>query len=430
MPGIVQRLFGRRVRPETRTYYGGPSFTLGNGGASTANWNVAAVENLAAITGAVELIANSIASLPATIVQDTDDGPEPMPGAAAARLLARPNPRQSWPSFMQSVVSSVLLQGNAVVMLGSDGRGAVSSLTPVPWTFLLPQVIGSATGARLAFDLVQNTPEAQLLGIPARLLADTDTLHIKARADNGILGRSVLSRAPSVLGAAVSAQQFASTVFENAATPNLAVMLPPSISADGKRRIEAFFRDHYTGPGNARVPMFFDADTKLQPLSLSPEDAEVLQSRRFGVAEIARLFCIPLPMLDTGGAAPPASLTPYLTSFATLALLPIVTAIEAEFNTILPPGQHLSLDLAGLTRGDWTAVASAQAVLVQSGIATPNDARRALGLAAHPDGDDLGRGSAPNYPADAAGLPSLAPKPGPTGTGLPNVDTHQNGGAA
>jgi phage portal protein BeeE len=155
---ILARLFPRR--PEARAFLGGPGWTLGNGGTSTANQNVAAMENLAGITGAVELLANSIASLPATITVDTADGREPMPGAAATRLLVRPNPRQSWPAFVTAVVSSVLLQGNAVVMLGTDGRGAVSSLTPVPWPWLLPTIVGGAAGARLAFDLVYQTPEA------------------------------------------------------------------------------------------------------------------------------------------------------------------------------------------------------------------------------------------------------------------------------
>ena len=427
--GLLTRLFGRQRQAEARAFYGGPSFTLGNGGPSTANYNVAAQENLAATTGAVELIANAIASLPASIVVDTEDGREPLPGAAAMRLLGGPNPRQTWPGFVTTVVASVLLQGNAVIMLGSYGRGAVSSLTPIPWPWLLPRVIGSATGARLAFDLVQNTPEAQLLGIPPRLLAESDVLHIKARSDNGILGRSDLSRAPSVLAAAIGAQTFASSLFDNAATPSLAVMMPPQIGPDGGRRMELFFADRATGAVNARRPLFLENGQTVTPLSLSPEDSEVLASRRFSVAEVARLFGIPEPMLQTGPTAPP-SLTPYLAAFATMALLPIVTVLEAEFDAILPPGQHLSLDLGGMLRGDYTAVASAQAVLVQSGIATANDARRALGLPAHPDGDDLGSGAPPSYPPDMAGVPSLAPKPGPAGEGLPNVGTNQDEGSA
>jgi HK97 family phage portal protein len=425
--GMISRLLARtRPQPEHRAFYGAAGYTLGNGAVSTANLATLAVENLSAVTGAVELIASSIASLPASIVQDTPDGREPLPGAAAARLLSRPNPRQSWPSFISTLVASTLLQGNGLAMIGTDGRGGVATLTNVPWAWLLPQVIGTG---RLAFDLVNSTPEAMLLGIPARLL-DSDVLHIKARSDNGILGRSVLSRAPSVLSAAIGAQGFASAVWDNAATPSVAVTLPANVSPEGMRRFESWFQGRYTGASAARLPLILDTTSTVTPLSLSPEDAEALASRRFSVAEIARLFCIPLPLLDTGAGAPPASLTPYLAAYATLALLPIVTAIEAEFDDVLPPGQHLALDLSGLQRGDYTAVASVQAVLKQSGVVTANDARRAVGLPAHPDGDALAGAAPPSWPADAAGVPSLAPKPGPSQPGdLPNVGTHQDGGA-
>jgi hypothetical protein len=165
---------------------------------------------------------------------------------------------------------------------------------------------------------------------------------------------------------------------------------------------------------------------------MNSTDAEVLASRRLSVEDISRLFMIPAPMLQTGATAP-ATLTPYLSAFARLAMAPLVTAIEAEWDDLLPAGQHLQIDLGGYMRGDYSAIAASQAVLVQSKIATPNDARRTLGMPAHPDGDELSSGSAPNYPADAAGVPSLAPKPGP-GAGapdaIPNIGTNQNEGAS
>jgi len=68
-------------------------------------------------------------------------------------------------------------------------------------------------------------------------------------------------------------------------------------------------------------------------------------------------------------------------------------------------------------------------VRARSVILTHNNARRAAGLPALPDGDALRVGAAPSWPADASGVPSLAPKPGPTRGGLPNVGTHQGQGS-
>ncbi len=421
---------------EQRSFVGGGWGAMALGGGPQINHH--AVENLSAVLSAVELISNALASLPVSLTVDTPDGRQPAPLTAPAwRLLARPNRRQSWPALMTTIVSSLLLHGNAVSMIGADGRGAVASLTPIPWQWLLPSVVHAAAGARLVFDMVQATPEAALLGIPPRLL-DGDVLHVRARSDAGIVGRSVLSRAPQVLESAMGVAEFSSAIWQNSAMPGGMLAVPPGISPEAIRRLEASFMARQTGTHNAGRPLLADAGTVWTPLSVNPGDAEVLASRRFSVADIARLFSIPEPMLQTGATAP-ASLTPYLVAFAQLALAPLVAAIEAEFDSaVLPAGTHLVIDMAGLMRGDYAAVAASQAVLVQSGIATPNDGRRALGLPAHDDGEDLrggaatqpaALGSAPNFPADAKGVPSLAPKPGPGGV-LPNSGTHQDGGAA
>jgi HK97 family phage portal protein len=388
------------------------------------------VENLSAVLGAVELICGALASLPASITVDTPDGRVPAPMTAPTwRLLARPNRRQSWPAFVSTVVSAILLQGNSVSALQTDGRGAVTSLTPVPWPWLNPMVISGGAGSpSLVFDVLNATPEAQLLGLPRRLL-EGDVLFIRARSDAGIIGRSVLSRAPQVLAAAMGVAEFSTALWQNGAFPSEMISLPPGISAEAVQRMRASFEARQTGGHNAGKILYADADAKFTQMSISPGDAETLASRRFSVADIARLFSIPEPMLQTGATAP-ATLTPYLVAFCQLALAPLVAVIEAEFDAaVLPAGMHLAIDMGGVLRGDYASVAASQAVLVQSRIATPNDARRTLGLPAHDDGDELGSSAAPNYPADAPGVPSLAPKPGPGGV-LPNVGTHEGDGSA
>ena len=384
-------------------------------------------ENLSSVLGAVELITGCIASLPAVIVQDTPDGREPLPGAAAARLLARPNPRQSWPAFVTSLVASILLQGNGVAAITMDGRGGIAGLTPVPWAWLNPQVVQGGAGARLVFDVVHATPEARLLALPPRLL-DSDVLHVRARSDAGVIGRSVLSRAAGVVAEGLDAAEVARGWWRNGMAVSGALSTAGKLDDSQRARLKIAMND-YRGTHNAGKMLVLESGLTFNPITMSAVDAELLASRQFSVGEIARLFAVPEPMLQIGSSRLPPTLTPYLSAFATMALAPLVAVIEAEFDTILPPGQHLQLDMGGLLRGDYAAVAAAQAVLVQSGIATANDARRALGLPAHDDGDDLGAGPAPNFPADATGVPSLAPKPGPGGT-LPNVGTHQNEGAA
>jgi HK97 family phage portal protein len=280
---------------------------------------------------------------------------------------------------------------------------------------------------RLVFDVLHATPEATLLGLPPRLL-DTDVMHVRARSDSGVIGRSVLSRAAGVTAEGVELGTLAFNNWRNGTRPSGALTTDGSRDEQQRTRIKARM-DAYRGSENTGKLLVLEGGLKFDAFSLSSADAELLESRRFSVSDICRIFLVPEILLQIGTTAP-TTLTPYLAAFAQMALAPLVASLEAEFDeAALPSGYHLQLDMAGLLRGDYAAIAAANAVLVQSGIATANDARRALGLPAHDDGDTLRAGPAPTFPADSSGVPSLAPKPGPGGGPLPNTGTHENDGA-
>jgi len=383
------------------------------------------------VLGAVELIASSIASLPASLTMDSPDGPIAAPPTASAwSLLTRPNPRQSWPALMVMTVSQLLLQGNAVNALQTDGRGAVTGLVPVPWPWLNPNVVNGVAGPRVVYDLVHDTTETQLLGLPRRLL-DSDVMHVRARSDVGIVGRSVLTRAAGVIREGLELASLAENNWRNGLRASGFIeTADKGVLKEEQREVFRARLREFVGSGNAGKVMLLEGGFKYHQMSMNSVDAEFLSTRQFSVAEVARMFCIPEPMLQMGDH-PPSSLDPFLAAFAQLALAPIVSAIEAEFDhSILPLGYHLQLDMGGLLRGNYSNMTAALAASVQSRIMTPNDARRTLGLPAHDDGDTLGTGQAPNWPADAPGMPHLAPSPGKTGNGVPAPGTHQDGGAA
>lgn len=428
--GIFSRLARSLARPEAR-YRAGDGWGVGWAIGAPRDGGVPApvhlAESMTAVTACVELIASSIASLPAELVVDTPDGRQPAPATSPAwRILQRPNSRQSWPAFVNMAVAQILLQGNSVSLIGTDARGAVNSLTPVPWTWIMPVVV---PGPRLAFDVLDVGPEASLLGLPGRML-DSDVMHVRARSDHGIIGRSVLHRAAGVVRESVDIAQAAHSVWRNGLSLSGFVETGgPSLSPAQREAFRASL-DNLRGAGNAGKTMLLEGSFKYNPMSISPLDAQLLDSRKFSVEEICRLFNVPSILLQLGQRMP-ASLDPYVTAFAQLALAPIINLIEGEFDAaVLPPGMHLNLDLAGMLRGNFSAMTAALCAAVQTGIATPNDGRRALGLPAVDGGDDLRAGNAPNWPADRPGMPHLGPSPGPTDGGVPEPGTHQNGGSA
>lgn len=387
-------------------------------------------ESHAAVQGAIGLITSSISSLPAFLTIDSPDGRQPAPPSASGwRILQRPNARQSWPALASWLAAEVLLQGNAVCRIETDGRGAVVGLVPVPWQWLNPVIVNAASGrARLVYDVVHHTPESALLNLPDRLL-EGDVLHIRGRSDSGVIGRSVLSRAGGPVHEGLDLAGAAQRLWANGLHPGGFMSTGGAVLTDQQRERFKARLDDLPGVGNAGKTMLLEGQFSYSASSVPPADAELLASRRFSVAEICRLFGIPEPMLQLGQSAP-ASLDPYIVAFAQLALAPLVNAIEAEFDhAVLPPGLHLQIDLAGLMRGSYSGMTAALCSAVQSGVMSPNDGRRALGLPPLEGGDALRPGNAPNWPADAKGLPHLGPSPGPTGAGLPDAGSHQNDGA-
>lgn len=417
--------------------WGAPGLNLGGGLAAHAPVPAWLSESLSAVTACLEITASAIASLPVSITMETENGWQAAPSTLpAVKLIARPNAWQSWPAFCTQAVAELQMQGNFLSWVQRDGRGAPLNLVPVPWAWVSPQVVSAGGEIRLVYDITTATPETRLLGLPPRLL-DTEVLHVRARSDNGLVGRSVLSRASGVVRESLEMAKVADGNWKNGMRPSGIITSNdwvPDEMVDRAKRI----LDDYTGAVNTgRVPLL-EGGWKFEQTSLNSVDAEFLSSRQFGVAEICRLFRVPEPLVQLGQRLP-ADMQPYMSIFAQLALAPIVSVLESEFDeSVLPSGFHLQIDMGGLLRGNYSAVAAANCAQVQSGIMTPNEARQAVGLPAHDNGDDLrsssatqpsGVGAAPNWPADAPGMPSLAPKPGHTGDGLPAPGTHQNKGA-
>src|SRR4029077_4419681 len=148
-----------------------------------------------------------------------------------------------------------------------------------------------------------------------------------------------------------------------------------NITPEGLRRAESFFEGRYAGAENAKRIFWGDKDTTFTPISVSPEDAEVLASRRFSGEEIARLFNVPPPII---GDLSHGTFTNSETAgrwFAQFTLSPWANKLEAEFSRSVfadPSGTtHMEIDLSGIMRGDYAARWTANVAAVQAGILLP-----------------------------------------------------------
>lgn len=376
--GILSRFFGRaETRSATSDSYAeafgiSPTF-------SGVYVSHRMAENLATVSACVGAISSTMASLPAYVYRAREKGREELFTHPVARLLRRPNTTQTWPDWMEWTMAQVLLHGNALSAIEHDARGQVTALLPIPWSNVQVSLLPSG---RLAYDVTRVVAPWGGGGQPRRYLAD-EVFHLRDRSDDGLLGRSRISRAPEVLGNASSLQEWSGSMWKNAATPSGALRHPKTLSEGAIARLKAQVENRLAGASNARRVLVFEEGMEWQSLSVSPEDAEVLASRRFTVEELCRLFQVPPPIVqdythNTFTNSQQAALW-----FAQFSLTPWARKIEAEFSRSIFGASSidciLEVDLSGLMRGDYEARWKAHEIAVKNQILDTDEVREIEG---------------------------------------------------
>lgn len=316
--------------------------------------NPRASENLSTVLACVGAVSSAIASLPAFVYRRLDRGREIDERHPLAVLITNgPNSHQSWPDFVEWLVASVLLRGNGLVEIVTDTRGAVVELRPIPWEWASVQLLPSG---RLAYDITELTHINGGTGRPRRLLQG-EVLHLRDRSDDGIIGRSRLQRAAAVVQAGLSIQEFANALYQNGVNPSGALEMEGKLADDQRKLLADAFRASFAGPTKAAKALVLDQGMSWKQISISPEDAEFLASRRFTVEELCRLFNVPPPIAGDLSHGTFANTETLVRLFATNTLTPWCRKIESEFQrTVFSAAtrstHRLELDLSGLLRGD------------------------------------------------------------------------------
>lgn len=387
--GLWQRLFGgtetRDTRPSSWDLLAGAM----HGDAPLVNARTA--ENLSTVLACVSAIASGIASLPVWVYRRTPEGRELAEEHPLMALVRQgPNQHQSWPDFVEWLVASTLLRGNGLAEIIADQRGAVRELRPIAWEWASVQML--LTG-RLVYDVAELTAIHGGTGRPRRLLQD-DVLHIRDRSDDGVLGRSRLQRAAAVVAAGMAIQDFSGAMFRNGVNPSGVLEAEGKIPEEKLKLLAHHFREAFSGTKNASKAMILDQGLKWKSVSVSPEDAELLGSRRFSGEELCRIFQVPPPIIgdlthgtftnsETAGRwFAMHTLTPWVRKLEAVMARSLLTEVERDVLSI-------EFDLSGLLRGSPEQRWLSHQYAVVNGILTPNEIREVEGWNPRPDGDAL-----------------------------------------
>ncbi|WP_426958929.1 phage portal protein [Muricoccus radiodurans] len=374
MAGLFARLWGRteaRSAPSAALTYA-EAFGV-NPTASGAYVGPHMAENLATVLACVNAISTVLASMTPRVYFVAPKGRTELPTHPVARLLRVPNAEQTWPDWLEWTMAQVLLHGNAVSAVETDRAGRPVALRPLPWGAVQLYRLSSS---RLAYDVVQSS------GRVRRYFAE-EVFHLRDRSDDGVIGRSRISRARDVIGNAAALQEWSGSMWQNQVTPSGVLIHPKSLSDEAHGHLKQSLQERHSGPSNARRFMVLEEDMKWQSIGVSPEDAEALASRRFTVEELCRLFQVPPPIVQDLSHGTFTNSREAGRWFAQFTLAPWARKIEAEFSRSVFSASDadcvLEVDMSDLLRGDAEARWQSHKIAVEAKILDPDEVREIEG---------------------------------------------------
>lgn len=335
-------------------------------------------ENLAVALACVNVISSNIAAFPVLVYRRR--GAERVEVAnhwLASLVRYGPNPDQVWGALIETAIASVELHGNALLEIGRNDGGEIVSLRFIPWAWVAMQLLPSG---RVAFDVYEPALPAAG-GRKRRLLAD-DVIHLKDRSDDGVIGRSRLSRARDVLRTATSQQTFARAFLDNGAQPSMAISHPGAMTPDQRKQLRDQFTSRHSGPGKAGTALILDGGLTAATMQVSPEDAELLNSRRFAVEEIARVYGVPPPMIGDLSHGTFTNSREAARWFGQFTLTPRVRRLEAELNRALfgyGSRYEVEFDMSSLLRSDPETRWASHKIAIETGVLDTDEIREIEG---------------------------------------------------
>lgn len=366
----------------------------GERGDSGEQVNADTALSLSAVWACVNLIAGTISSLPVMVYRrDSAGNREVAKAHPLYRLLHdSPNYDQTAVDFWEMISAAIELRGNAYAKIDRSG-GKVVSLHPII--------------AEVAVRRLDNREIEYAWTQDGRSYRETDktVLHIRGFGGNPLGGHSTLKFARHTFGLARAVDRAAGTTFKHGLRPSGVLTFEKWLSEDQRKVAETALLEKYTGAMNAGRPLILEGGTTWSQLTISPEDAQMLESRGYSVEEICRYFGVPPFMIGhtekttSWGTGLEQQILAFQKFTLRRRLKRIEQALEKQLLTPsdLTDGITIEFNLEGLLRGDSAGRARFYQMMTQIGAMTINEVR-ALENLPPVDGGDVPRMQMQNVP--------------------------------
>ena len=383
---IFSKLFRSRDKPENRTAGSAYAFLMG-GSTSGKSVNERSAMQMTAVYACVRILSEAIAGLPLHMYRYREDGgKEKATEHNLYHLLHdEPNPEMTSFVFRETLMTHLLLWGNAYAQVIRNGKGEVLALYP-----LMPSrmTVDRTKDGRIVYIYSRDQSEANAGKDSQVVLTSDDVLHIPGLGFDGLVGYSPIAMAKNAIGMSIACEEYGARFFANGASPS-GVLEHPGTLKDPKR-VRDSWNAAYGGTSNAHKVAVLEEGMKYVPISISPNEAQFLETRKFQIDEIARIFRVPPHMVGDLDKSSFSNIENMSREFVTYTLSPWMVRWEQSlFRTLLSDdekkGFFFRFNADGLLRGDYASRMQGYSVGIQNGFMSPNDVRQLEDLDLIPD---------------------------------------------
>jgi len=374
---FISNFFHSRDKP--KNYLSSSFYSFFFGGTSSGKpVNETTAMQMTAVYSCVRILSEAVAGLPLNVYRYNDSGgKEKAFKHPLYRLLHdEPNSEMTSFAFRETLMSHLLLWGNAYAQVIRNARGEVIALYP-----LMPDkmTVDRDNNGRLFYLYQRGAEDAKAVGNDRRVyLPPTDVLHIPGLGFDGLIGYSPIAMAKNAIGLAMATEEYGAKFFANGAAPSGVLEHPGTIK--DPQRVRDSWNAAYQGSANAHKIAVLEEGMKYTPIGISPEQAQFLETRKFQINEIARIFRVPPHMLADLEKSSFSNIEQQSLEFVKYTLDPWVVRWEQSMCRVLlseseKPAYFIKFNVDGLLRGDYASRMSGYATARQNGWMSANDIR-------------------------------------------------------
>ena len=376
--GLFKNRFKARDHPKVEDRTAGSSYSFYMGGSSAGkSVNERSAMQMTAVYACVRILSEAVAGLPLHLYRYKDDGGKEKAIDHSLYHLLHDEPNKEMSSFIfrETLMTHLLLWGNAYAQIIRNGKGEVIALYP-----LMPNKMKVDRGedGEIYYLYSRSTDEANTKEDSSVVLTPREVLHIPGLGFDGLVGYSPIAMAKNAIGLAIATEEYGAKFFANGAAPSGVLEHPGTIKDPA--RLRENWNSTFGGSANSGKVAVLEEGMKYTPISISPEQAQFLETRKFQINEIARIFRVPPHMVGDLEKSSFSNIEQQSLEFVKYTLDPWIIRWEQSLSrSLLSPDEKktyfFKFNLEGLLRGDYASRMNGYATARQNGWMSANDIR-------------------------------------------------------